>query len=734
MLQNTDMKEEKEEFKAVLDETSERCLKVASVSSHKCDQCDYIAKHLKGLKMHIDFAHKGIIFMCDQCDYSSRNTSNLNSHKKTKHEKRVFKCLSCDFTSSFKQYLQKHMKEKHDGLVAYFCSECDFNCELKNEYNLHKRTIHAEFKVKKFTKTPTTSKKSDNQSLLIDNSDSTRTEVTSKAKALTLSNGYKTRKPHSTIKPFKCDQCDYSTTRKYNVTIHKQSKHEVQSVDFFCDMCTFSTTKQAYLTRHLEVVHNDTGSKRSYPLFTPSEKLPEHNFFHAPGSHMPHLLIDGHALVMNKFFLNGQGEKSGYFYCVQKNKNKCKVSAKACVVNPAEETDSTKPDLISSSHVDSPHRVNEDVKEEIGQIPLNTKGVKTEMEESSLDVKNILINNVKTDILAVNTSNSCSEANIISKEDENDISKLSLISYQGTHTEMCSEVSQQEVVYKDKPKSRVKGVKRVKGKSQGEKDELFCDLCDYKANLMSTFKKHHQVKHQNILYSCDQCDYHVKYEASLKRHKEAVHEGKTYDCTLCEFKASTASHLKIHVESIHEGITHDCEYCGKKFKQKIHLKTHVDGMHKGITYSCTYCSYISRQKAHLSHHISTKHEGNPHKCDICGIIYAHNGQLKFHKVKEHGDVSFKKNFKCTECEFSSHKEIFLSRHIQRRHEHVEGKKRRKRTNKKKSYESLTSHFKEKQQQIKVEENIFVEIVETKPTIVELEAKFSDDLRRSVMSI
>jgi len=208
---------------------------------------------------------------------------------------------------------------------------------------------------------------------------------------------------------------------------------------------------------------------------------------------------------------------------------------------------------------------------------------------------------------------------------------------------------------------------------------------------------------------------------------------ETYDCTLCEFKASTASHLKIHVESIHEGITHDCEYCGKKFKQKIHLKTHVDGMHKGVTYSCTYCSYISRQKAHLNHHISTKHEGNPHKCDICGIIYAHNGQLKFHKVKEHGDVSFKKKFKCTECEFSSNKEIFLSRHIQRRHQHVEGRKRRKRI-KKKSYESLTSDFIEKQQQIKVEENIFVEIVETKPTIVELEAKFSDDLRRKVVSL
>ena len=745
MLADAYIKEEEEEIKVYLDDNLENSLHLASITSLRCDQCDYIAKHSVGLKRHTDFIHKGIMFICDQCDYIAKTTSNLYSHKKTKHDKKVFKCISCDFTSSFKQYLQKHMKEKHNGMIVYFCSECDFNSKDKSEYDYHKKTIHARAKQTRAKarapiRAPGSQCHPPTPTCETDGNERTK-------KSKTQLNGYKNRKPHSTIKPFKCDLCDYTSTRNYNVTIHKQSKHEVQSIDFFCDMCTFSTTKQAYLTRHLEVVHDDSGSKRSYPLFTPSHKLPEHKFFLAPGSHMPHVMIEGHALVMNKFFLNGQNEKCGYFYCAQKHKNKCKVSAKACVVvsndvanSDTKSVDTTHNPGIDSADVamDSESNLDEfiddattlDIKEEIHEksvdddSPINN--AKQEINKKILDHSDVAgcLGKTETSVPTSNTDEP--EKNAIPKDEENDISKLSLISYQGTHTEMCTKVTQDEVVYKEKPTLKVmKNVKRVINKVNGKKQELICDLCDYKTTFISTFKQHQRVKHENIVYSCDKCDYQVKYEASLKRHIAAVHDGITYDCTLCDFKSSTASHLKIHKENVHEGITHDCEYCGKKFKQKVHLKTHVDGMHKGITYPCTYCSYISRQKAHLSHHIATKHEGNPHKCNICGVIYAHNGQLKFHKLKEHGDNSYKKKFQCTECEFSSNKEIFLTRHIQRRHEPVHGKQKRK-SRKKKNAKSVTHKSIEEQQQIKVEENVFVEIFEMKPTIVELEGKLSED--------
>ena len=625
MISETDIKEEDEwlEVKVLInDETFNSIDADIGISvpqkdiSINCEQCDYIAKHPKGLKRHVDFTHKGIVFMCDQCDYFSSNTSNLNSHKKSKHDMRVYKCIFCDLTTSFKQYLQKHIKEKHGGEIVFFCSDCDFHSKIKQQYEDHKQTEHATGRVK-----PRNLLKVDSQS---DYSNPPKTD-----KERPKSNSYKNRKPHSTFKPFKCDLCDYSTTRQYNVTVHKQSQHELQSIEFYCEVCTFSTTKQAYLTRHLEVVHNDVSSKRSYPLFTPREELPEHKFFSAPGSHMPHLWIDGHALVMNKFFQNGQDEKCGYFYCVDKIKNKCKVSAKA---------------YVTDKHID----------------------VKSEV-DNEVTIDNTFIE------LSVETEKT--------KEEENEVERLSLISYQGTHAQLCTKVEQDQVVYKPKPKPKLNSVSRVKSKITN-KLELCCDLCEYKATSMSSFGKHRQVKHEKLSFSCDQCEYQVKYKASLHRHVKAVHEGRTYDCTLCEFKSTTKSHLKIHTESVHEGKTYDCEHCDKKFKQRIHLKTHFDGMHKGVTYACTYCSYISRQKGHLKHHIATKHEGNPHKCDVCGVIYAHNGQLKLHKVREHGDSSYKKKFECDQCEFSSHEEMYLKRHIQRRHDKFEGKKRRKRSKKK----------------------------------------------------
>ena len=280
-------------------------------------------------------------------------------------------------------------------------------------------------------------------------------------------------------------------------------------------------TTKPNLKRHLVVMHNEVGLKRSYPLITPSTELPEHNFCSAPGSHMPHLMIAEYVLVMNKFFLNGKGEKCAYFYCAQKDKNKCKVSAKANAKSKDE---------------------NADAKEEVNLNPLTEKSVKIEP----------------------------------SNHGENDILSMSLMSYQGVHTEMCSKGSQNKVVYnpRSKPRSMSKG-KSSKDK-QVKKSDHMCDLCEYKTTAASTLRQHYKVKHEGIAYSCDQCDYQVKYKASLERHIKAVHEGKTYDCTLCDFKSTTVHHLKIHVEGEHEGVTHDCEYCGKKFKQKVHLKTHVD--------------------------------------------------------------------------------------------------------------------------------------------------------------
>ena len=109
--------------------------------SHRCEQCDYVARNISNLNQHLDAIHKKIYlntFMCDRCDYSTKHKSNLNSHKKANHEMRVFSCSICETKTKFKQFLQKHMREKHDGKTVYFCSHCHFSSEIKQEYSNHK--------------------------------------------------------------------------------------------------------------------------------------------------------------------------------------------------------------------------------------------------------------------------------------------------------------------------------------------------------------------------------------------------------------------------------------------------------------------------------------------------------------------------------------------------------------------------------------------------------------------
>ena len=257
-------------------------------------------------------------FMCDQCDYFTKHKGNLNTHLKVRHEKRSFKCLQCDFTTYFKQYLQKHMNEKHGVPVMYFCSDCDYCNEDKQEYNMHKKTEHTPVKKpkkynldKKLTQwkvKPFQDKKQKEKETISINAEELKTEVEPKLE--------------NSTKQFTCDSCDYSTDRKPTLNIHKQAVH-VGHLDFSCDSCPFTTTTKEYLVRHIQRGHPELDNSRPYPLVTPEIELPEHKFH--TKSQLPILFIDGFVLKMNKYRLNHQGQKCAYFYCNEKSKHRCKV-------------------------------------------------------------------------------------------------------------------------------------------------------------------------------------------------------------------------------------------------------------------------------------------------------------------------------------------------------------------------------------------------------------------------
>ena len=60
---------------------------------------------------------------------------------------------------------------------------------------------------------------------------------------------------HTTIKPWKCDECDYAHASKRGLVEHKKYNHPEESDFIFCHLCTYKTPAKNSLKKHIAMVH-----------------------------------------------------------------------------------------------------------------------------------------------------------------------------------------------------------------------------------------------------------------------------------------------------------------------------------------------------------------------------------------------------------------------------------------------------------------------------------------------
>ena len=60
---------------------------------------------------------------------------------------------------------------------------------------------------------------------------------------------------HTAIKPWKCDECDYSHAAKAGIAEHKKYAHAKESDFKICHLCTYKTPGESELKKHIEMVH-----------------------------------------------------------------------------------------------------------------------------------------------------------------------------------------------------------------------------------------------------------------------------------------------------------------------------------------------------------------------------------------------------------------------------------------------------------------------------------------------
>ena len=162
-----------------------------------CDQCTHKANTMFNLRNHKKHIHNVLMFFCLSCSYKSPSISSLRKHER-KHKTPTVKCKKCA-TLVFREDVHKH-KRKCNKKPTLFCSQCTF----KSKYLGHLRN-HEEV--------------------------------------------------HITGK-FQCDQCDFGTEIKTNMTSHIKIQHEGGEV-FECGLCEYKTAFFGRLSRHKEIHSTD---------------------------------------------------------------------------------------------------------------------------------------------------------------------------------------------------------------------------------------------------------------------------------------------------------------------------------------------------------------------------------------------------------------------------------------------------------------------------------------------
>jgi hypothetical protein len=173
---------------------------------YECDECEYTSNDMKTLKRHLIRKYREN--MSYKCEYSGCNVSTLTpgalrEHKRVHANEMECECDLCDHRCNLKGTLYNHKKNKHfftdevlqEKSQMHKCSWCDLACHDSNNLARHKNT----------------------------NFD-----------------------PDG--KPFKCNKCPYTASRKDTLKNYKTSKRGDETVRpvLTCDYCDFCVIIQQF--------------------------------------------------------------------------------------------------------------------------------------------------------------------------------------------------------------------------------------------------------------------------------------------------------------------------------------------------------------------------------------------------------------------------------------------------------------------------------------------------------
>ncbi|KAF5278834.1 hypothetical protein FQR65_LT03522 [Abscondita terminalis] len=547
--------------------------------SLKCDECNYKtmveSEFLDHQRVHTDkqvhsitnaSSNKGSLqahmnyFICDECDYTTSvemdfsehekehkgkpvlSDVNLPKHKSRKIEEKKFKCDLCDYRSTRIGHLQTHMN-KH----SLKCDECNYKTMVESEFLDHQR-VHTDEQVHSITNS--SSNKSTSQThmnyFICDECDYTTSvemdflehEKEHKGKPAPSDVNlpkHKSRKIEE--KKFKCDLCDYRSTRIGHLQIH-MNKHSLK-----CDECDYETLVESEFFRH-QRVHTD---KQVHSITNASSNKGSLQ------THMNYFICDecDYTTSVEMDFLEHEKEHKG---------------------KPA------------PSDVNLPKHKSRKIEEKKFKCDL-------------CDYRSTRIGHLQTHMNK--HSLKCDEC------DYKTLVESEFLDHQRVHT--------------DEQVHSITNSSSNKSPSQTHMNYFICDECDYTTSVEMDFSEH-EKEHKGKPAPSD---------VNLPKHKSRKIEEKKFKCDLCDYRSTRIGHLQTHMNKH----SLKCDECTTRLGRSEFLD------HKEYTLTTSHSITIISNKVLQTHM-------NYFICDECDYTTSTRiGHLQTHMNKH--------SLKCDECNYKT---------------------------------------------------------------------------------
>uniref|UniRef100_A0AAY4BCT1 C2H2-type domain-containing protein n=1 Tax=Denticeps clupeoides TaxID=299321 RepID=A0AAY4BCT1_9TELE len=122
---------------------------------------------------------------------------------------------------------------------------------------------------------------------------------------------------------------------------------------------------------------------------------------------------------------------------------------------------------------------------------------------------------------------------------------------------------------------------------------------------------------------------------SLATSPQQQQSPKRFSCRICmesfHGRSDMENHKRAHVDSS----TFKCPDCSFTAPSWAEVKAHMS-MHANLRpHKCSSCSFASKNKKDLRRHMMTHTNEKPFACEVCGQRFNRNGHLKFHMERLH---------------------------------------------------------------------------------------------------